>query len=144
MASAATAVRTDVAPMKYADDWGKILASITPGDSSFILIATRGHREDMRVLQWAVETKARYIGMIGSRRKVITTCKELQKLGTEASKFDRLHAPVGFDIGATTPEEIAIAVMAEMIAVRRKSEAAVPHMRYPKLATDNVPMKATS
>lgn len=128
----------------YTDDWGKILASLAPSDSSFILIATRGHREDMRVLQWAVDTKARYIGMIGSRRKVITTCKELQKLGTPASKFDRLHAPVGFDIGATTPEEIAIAVLAEMIAVRRKSEAAVPHMRYPKLATDDSLMKSAS
>jgi xanthine dehydrogenase accessory factor len=98
----------------------------------------------MRVLQWALDTKARYIGMIGSKRKVITICKELQKMGVPASKFDRVHAPVGFDIGATTPEEIAIAVAAEMIAVRRHAEAALPFMRRLRLLTGEEPIKTAS
>ncbi|MDR3439964.1 XdhC/CoxI family protein [Telmatospirillum sp.] len=126
----------------YADDWDKVLASLNPPDTSFILVVTRGHREDMHVLQWAVDTKARYIGMIGSKRKVITVCKELQKIGVPASKFDRVHAPVGFDIGATTPEEIAVAVTAEMIAVRRQSQAALPHMRRLKLVETDEPAKS--
>jgi xanthine dehydrogenase accessory factor len=124
----------------YADDWEKVLASLNPPDTAFILIVTRGHRQDMRVLQWAVDTKARYIGMIGSKRKVITVCKELQKLGTPAAKFDRLHAPVGLDIGATTPEEIAVAIAAEMIAIRRQSEAALPYMRSLKLVSEEAPV----
>jgi xanthine dehydrogenase accessory factor len=128
----------------YAEDWDKVLAQLSPPENSFILIATRGHREDMRVLQWAVDSKARYVGMIGSRRKVITMCKELQKLGVPSCKFDRLHAPVGLDIGATTPEEIAVAVVAEMIAVRRRSDAALPHMRYPMLVADENVVKSAS
>ncbi|PKU24910.1 XdhC family protein [Telmatospirillum siberiense] len=128
----------------YADDWDKVMASLNPPDTSFILVVTRGHREDMHVLQWAVDTKARYIGMIGSKRKVITVCKELQKLGVPASKFDRVHAPVGFDIGATTPEEISVAVAAEMIAVRRHSQSALPYMRRLQLVSDEVQEKSAS
>ena len=57
--------------------------------------------------------------MIGSKRKVLTIYKELQNEGIAPEKFDHVHAPVGLDIGAITPEEIAVAVVAEMIAVRR-------------------------
>jgi xanthine dehydrogenase accessory factor len=103
---------------------------LSPGESSFIVIVTRGHRDDMRVLRWAVETPARYIGMIGSKRKVITIYKELQNEGVAAEKFDHVHAPVGLDIGAISPEEIAVSIVAEMIAVRRHAEATLPHMRY--------------
>jgi xanthine dehydrogenase accessory factor len=117
-------------------DWDATLAALTPHDTSFILIVTRGHREDMRVLRWAVTTKARYIGMIGSKRKVVTIYKELQKQGFTADRFDRVHAPVGLDIGATTPEEIAIATVAEMIAFRRHSTAALPSMRYLKVIAE--------
>ena len=114
-------------------DWNASLTTLDPPDTAFVLIVTRGHREDMRVLRWAVETKARYIGMIGSRRKVVLVCRTLQEQGVAASQFERVHAPVGLDIGAATPEEIAVAVVAEMIAVRRQCAAAVPHMRFLKL-----------
>jgi xanthine dehydrogenase accessory factor len=116
----------------YADDFEQSLAQLSPNETSFLVIVTRGHRDDMRVLKWAVETRARYIGMIGSRRKVLTTYKELERLGVPRSKFEhpRLHAPVGLDLGALTPEEIAVAIVAEMIAVRRHSPAALPHMSY--------------
>lgn len=122
-----------------AEDWAKVMASLDPPDTSFILIVTRGHREDMRVLQWAVGTRARYVGMIGSKRKVLTVCKELQKEGMPAASFERVHAPVGFDIGATTPEEIAIAVVAEMIAVRRRSASALPYMRRLQIVSGDEP-----
>lgn len=89
--------------------------------SSYIIIVTRGHRDDMLVLKWAVTTKARYIAMIGSRRKVISVVKELEAEGLPREAFDRIHAPMGLEIGAITPEEIAVSVAAEMIAVHRKS-----------------------
>ena len=73
----------------------------------------------MRVLRWAVNAGARYLGMIGSRRKTISIYKELEKEGIPAEKFANVHAPVGLEIGAVTPEEIAVAIVAEMIAERR-------------------------
>jgi xanthine dehydrogenase accessory factor len=73
----------------------------------------------MRILRWAVQTRARYVGMIGSKRKVIEIFKTLQKEGLSVHLFDRVHAPIGLDIGAITPEEIAVAITAELIAIRR-------------------------
>ena len=119
------------------------------------MIVTRGHRDDMRVLRWAVQTPARYIGMIGSKRKTITIFRELQKEGLRRELFERVHAPIGLDIGAVTPEEIAVAITAELIAVRRKVRARpaahelvpsprsqhhrAPRMRSPPRATTSPP-----
>ena len=94
------------------------------------MIVTRGHRDDMRILRWAVQTRARYVGMIGSKRKVIAIFKTLQEEGIPAHLFDRVHAPIGLDIGAVTPEEIAVAITAELIADRRHATATLPHMRW--------------
>jgi xanthine dehydrogenase accessory factor len=101
-------------------------AKIAPNSSTYLVIVTRGHKDDMRVLAWAADTEARYIGMIGSRRKVIAVYKALEKEGFPAHKFDRVHAPVGLEIGALTPEEIAVSIVAELIAVRRNAEN-LPH-----------------
>ena len=101
-------------------------AKIAPNASSYLLIVTRGHRDDMRVLAWAVRTGARYIGMIGSKRKVLSVYKALEKEGYSPEEFERVHAPVGLDIGALTPEEIAVSITAELIAVRRNA-AGLPH-----------------
>jgi xanthine dehydrogenase accessory factor len=113
-----------------AEDFDQAFGRISPSESSYIVIVTRGHRDDMRVLRWAVQTRARYIGMIGSKRKTIAIHKELLAEGLAASLFERVHAPVGLDIGAITPEEIAVAITAELIAIRRHSERAVPHMSW--------------
>jgi xanthine dehydrogenase accessory factor len=113
----------------YAEEFDKAMAQLATSESSFIVIVTRGHRDDMRVLRWALEQPARYVGMIGSRRKVIAIYKELEKEGIACDKFERVHAPIGLDIGAITPEEIAVAITAEMIAVRRHAQSAVPSMR---------------
>jgi xanthine dehydrogenase accessory factor len=94
---------------------------IKPNASSYLLIVTRGHKDDMRVLAWAVRTEARYIGMIGSKRKVLSVYKALEREGYSAEEFDRVHAPVGLDIGALAPEEIAVSIAAELIAVRRNA-----------------------
>jgi xanthine dehydrogenase accessory factor len=98
--------------------------NIRPGASSYLIIVTRGHKEDMRVLAWAARTDARYVGMIGSKRKVLSVYKALENEGYRPEEFARVYAPMGLDIGALSPEEIAVSVVAELIAVRRNAGAA--------------------
>jgi xanthine dehydrogenase accessory factor len=113
-----------------AAEFEEAMIRLTPNDSSYIVIVTRGHRDDMRVLRWAVQTSAKYIGMIGSKRKTIAVFRELTQEGLSPELFERVHAPVGLDIGAITPEEIAVAIAAELIATRRGVERALPHMSW--------------
>ncbi len=105
----------------YAEEYEEVFPKLPIRDTSYVVIVTRGHRDDMRVLRWAVETNAKYIAMIGSKRKVINVAKQLEKEGVPRPALERVHAPMGLNIGAITPEEIAISVAAEMIAVRRKA-----------------------
>jgi xanthine dehydrogenase accessory factor len=113
-----------------AEDFDQALTGITPNESAYIVIVTRGHRDDMRVLRWAVQTNAKYIGMVGSRRKAITVFRELTKEGLKPELFERVHSPVGLDIGAITPEEIAISIVAELVGIRRGAERPLPHMSW--------------
>ncbi|MSV34935.1 MAG: xanthine dehydrogenase [Bryobacterales bacterium] len=103
----------------YADEYESVFPKLTITSTSYVVIVTRGHRDDMRVLRWAVETPAKYIAMIGSKRKTISVVKELEKEGLARQLFEKIYAPMGLEIGAETPEEIAISVVAEMIAIRR-------------------------
>jgi xanthine/CO dehydrogenase XdhC/CoxF family maturation factor len=77
-----------------------------------------------------VQTEAKYIGMVGSRRKAITVFRELTNEGLKPELFERVHSPVGLDIGAITPEEIAISIVAELIGIRRGAERTLPHMSW--------------
>ena len=113
-----------------ARDFDQAISTLEIGEDNYIVIVTRGHRDDMRILRWAVQTKARYVGMIGSKRKTIAIFRELQKEGIPPELFDRIHAPIGLDIGAVTPEEIAISITAELIAARRRVERELPHMSW--------------
>lgn len=106
-----------------AGEYEEVFPQLNVNESSYLIIVTRGHRDDMRVLKWAVETPARYVAMIGSRRKVISVVKELEKEGLPKEAFAKIHAPMGLEIGAITPEEIAVSVAAEMIAVRRNPDS---------------------
>jgi xanthine dehydrogenase accessory factor len=127
-----------------ADDFDKACAALQISESAYIVIVTRGHRDDMRVLRWAVNTPARYVGMIGSKRKVITTYKELEKEGIPLSKFENVHAPVGLEIGAITPEEIAVSIVSEMIAVRRGAQPETQGKAYRVMLTrEDVPAEET-
>ncbi len=108
----------------FVEEYESVFPKLDVRDTSYLVIVTRGHRDDMRVLRWAVSTPARYIAMIGSKRKVIGVVRELHKEGIPSSAFDRVFAPMGLDLGAITPEEISIAVVAEMIAVRRNPAGA--------------------
>lgn len=107
----------------FACEYEEVLPKLAINDSSYLIIVTRGHRDDMRILRWAVTTPARYIAMIGSKRKVSSVVKELEKEGLPGAAFERIHAPMGLEIGAVTPEEIAVSVAAEMIAVRRNADS---------------------
>jgi xanthine dehydrogenase accessory factor len=106
-----------------AAEYEEAFSRLEVNENSYLIIVTRGHRDDMRVLRWAVTTRARYIAMIGSKRKVIAVIKELEKEGIPREAFERIHAPMGLEIGAVTPEEIAVSVAAEMIAVRRSADS---------------------
>jgi xanthine dehydrogenase accessory factor len=128
--SYATKERFPAARDVHALDFDEAMKKLDPNEASYIVIVTRGHRDDMRILRWAVQTPARYIGMIGSKRKVIGIFNTLRQEGLPEHLFDRVHAPVGLDIGAVTPEEIAVAITAELIAVRRHALAKLPHMSW--------------
>lgn len=111
-----------------------------PNTSSYLVIVTRGHKEDMRVLAWAVRTPARYVGMIGSKRKVLSVYKALEKEGYALEEFDRVYAPMGLDIGALSPEEIAVSIVGELVAVRRNIESSA-HKKLKLVASDAVEAK---
>ncbi|HEY6393111.1 MAG TPA: XdhC/CoxI family protein [Bryobacteraceae bacterium] len=106
----------------FAEEYEEVFPKLPIRDTSYVVIVTRGHRDDMRVMRWAVGTNAKYIAMIGSKRKVIGVVKELEKEGIPREAFERTFAPMGLDIGAITPEEIAVSIVAEMIAMRRTPE----------------------
>ena len=128
--SYATTERFPNAREVHALEFDEAVKKFDPNETSYIVIVTRGHRDDMRILRWAVQTRARYVGMIGSRRKVIAIFKTLQQEGLPAHLFNRVHAPIGLDIGAVTPEEIAVAITAELIANRRHATSPLPHMKW--------------
>lgn len=93
--------------------------------STYIVIVTRGHNYDEQVLEQALATSTKYIGMIGSKRKVFTTFEHLVQRGVSAEALKRVHAPVGIEIGALTAEEIGISIVAQLINVRRRGSASL-------------------
>jgi xanthine dehydrogenase accessory factor len=112
----------------HAGPWEEIFPRLKINGFSYIVLVTRGHKGDLTCLRWALTTPARYIGMIGSKRKFIEIAKVLEGEGVPTEKLERVHSPVGLDIGALTPEEIAVAIVAEMIAVRRNAATSVPSL----------------
>lgn len=105
--------------------------NVVPNDFSYLIIVTRGHLEDQNVLRWAVKTRARYIGMIGSRHKKKTLFQNLCEEGITPAELERVSTPMGLDIAAMLPEEIAVSIVAEMIAVRRGRNLQDPTLGRP-------------
>ena len=93
--------------------------------NSYIVIVTRGHSHDKTVLAQALKTDAGYIGMIGSRKKRNFIYKTLLEENVSQEDIDRVHSPIGLDIGAETPEEIAISILAELIRCRAEKRRAL-------------------
>lgn len=106
----------------YVDSWEAVFQKLPVNDSSYLLIATRGHNYDLACLRFAVQSPAKYIGLLGSRRKTKLLFEALEREGIDPANFERVFAPVGIEIGSETPEEIAISVAAELIAVRKNLE----------------------
>jgi xanthine dehydrogenase accessory factor len=95
------------------------LGALNLNSESFVLVITRGHRHDQIALERALQSPARYVGLIGSRRKIALLVKNLLTKGYEPGVFERLYAPIGLEIGSETPEEIAVSAVAELIAIRK-------------------------
>ena len=104
---------TVVAPY---DQWANHL---TVNVNSFIVVGTRGHRFDDMALESALTSRARYIGLLGSRRKTLMIYRRLMEQGVSKDRIKEVYAPVGLNIGALTPEELAVSIMSEIIMVRR-------------------------
>ncbi len=101
-------------------DIAETIRALEPGETSWIVIVTRGHTLDKDTLRAALATRASYIGMIGSPSKVRNIFKELLKEGVTRERLEQIHAPIGLDLGAETPDEIALSIAAEMVMLRRK------------------------
>ncbi len=99
-------------------DFKNLFQTIGQGEDYYLLIITRGHRYDQEALDQALQTPARYIGMIGSRSKRNITYSNLREQGFTDADFARVHCPVGLSIGSETPKEIAVSIIAELIAAR--------------------------
>ncbi|MBA7520926.1 hypothetical protein ES705_13026 [subsurface metagenome] len=105
-----------------AEDTEKALTHLNITPSSYIIVLTRGHLKDEEVLGSVIRLGAAYIGMIGSRKKNATVFQHLEEQGISQDELAKIHAPIGIDIKAQTPEEIAVSIVAEIIQVRRKKE----------------------
>ena len=102
-----------------ADHFTKSFPKLKIDKSSYIVIVTRNHQYDDIVLEWAVGTQAKYIGMIGSKTKNKAIFSHLLAKGISRELLDKVHAPIGLEIHAQTPEEIAVSILAEIVTVRR-------------------------
>jgi xanthine dehydrogenase accessory factor len=117
----AHAERFPEADVILAEDFTRSFPKLKIDKLSYIVIVTHGHQHDEVVLEWAVGTPARYIGMIGSKTKNETIFAHLLARGISREQLDRVHAPIGLEIEAQTPEEIAVSILAELIKVRRSA-----------------------
>lgn len=100
-------------------DWIALPPSLAIDGDTYVVICSRGHQHDAVIVDQVARMETRYLGMLGSRRKVALTWRLLREWGVDEERLARIHAPVGVAIGADTPEEIAISIVAEMIAERR-------------------------
>ena len=103
-----------------ASSWREaVREAIGNGHGVSVAIVTRGHNEDEECMRACITTNAVYLGLIGSKRRTNIVLDRLRQAGAAESQLQRVHAPIGLDIGAVTPEEVALAIMAEIIAERR-------------------------
>ena len=100
-------------------DYIDSLHSFDIDENTYFVLVTRGHKQDELSLREIINSHAGYIGMIGSRRRVGAVLKHMHEEGVPLEALQRIHTPIGLDIGAETPEEIAISIVAELIMNRR-------------------------
>jgi xanthine dehydrogenase accessory factor len=108
------------------------LSNYNIDERTYVVIVTRGHRHDGQALAAVIDSPAAYIGLIGSKRKIHAIFSDLHDRGVAREKLQRVHAPIGLEIAAITPAEIAVSIAAELIAVRRgRGDAAATPMKVP-------------
>lgn len=123
----ANAERFPMAREVICDDFARLSQHLTFGPGDFVVDVTRGYAHDIVCLQLVLSgTEPTYTGMIGSERRVAIVMNELKEKGYDQQRLNRIHAPIGFDIGAQTPSEIAISIIAEVIAAKRKKQGEKP------------------
>ena len=103
-----------------ATDWEEsVRTAIADGHGVSVAVVTRGHNEDEACMRAVVSTRVDYVGLIGSKRRTNIVLDRLRQAGTDEDRLRHVRAPIGLDIGAITPEEVALAILAEIIAQRR-------------------------
>ena len=106
-----------------ATDIESALSEIDIDDATYVVLVTRAHAFDETALRLVLDSNARYIGMIGSTRRVLVVYRRLISEGFAPELLGKVYAPIGLDFGALTPEEIGLAIVAEMISVKRGGAA---------------------
>jgi xanthine dehydrogenase accessory factor len=107
------------ADLVVVDSFAEGAAKMTLGPNTYAIIVTRGHKGDAEALESVLGRDLRFVGLLGSKAKVVHIFAALAERGVERERLARVHAPLGLEIGAQTPDEIAVSILAEMIAVRR-------------------------
>ena len=103
-----------------AHDWSSaVREAVGNGHGVSVAVVTRGHNEDEQCMHIAVQANPDYVGLIGSKRRTSIVIDRLRDAGVSAAQLEKIHAPIGLDIGAVSPEEVALAIMAEIVAERR-------------------------
>ena len=97
------------------------------GPNAFAIIVTRGHQGDADALAAALERSPRFVGLLGSKAKTVHIFAALAEKGVSREVLATVHAPLGLEIGAQTPDEIAVSILAEMVAVRRGVDPSTSH-----------------
>jgi xanthine dehydrogenase accessory factor len=130
--SFANSIRFPEAEKVICEDFQKSFNLIKFKESDFVVIITRGHRHDKLVLSNVIKNNLSYIGMIGSRRRVRGMMEELVSEGCSKEALDKINSPIGLDIGAITPEEIAISIVSELISFKNKGNITSKKISYPE------------
>ncbi len=125
-------------------DFGAVFSKVLIDSNDYIVIATRGHIHDLDALKAALGTRAKYIGLLGSRRKRALLFKRLKEEGFSEGEISRVITPVGLPIGSVTPEEIAISIMAQIIQVRRENARSISSTACSRLIEEDGADKTTS
>lgn len=115
------------------ESFDKCFNVLNINESSFVVIVTRGHRHDMDCLRQVLKYDTAYTGMIGSRRRIKSVMEQMVSEGYSKEKIDRVNAPIGLDIGAVTPEEIAFSIISQVISFRRLYDRSINRKRNDKV-----------
>ena len=107
------------------DDFGKLFERVKIRKNDYVVIVTRGHKHDQECLEGVLKSgEPAYTGMIGSRRRIAIVMKQLEEAGYSKERLDKVYSPIGLKIGAVTPAEISVCIVAEIISVKRAGEGA--------------------